>query len=33
MKTRGQGKMPNVATSKVDDEAAETIRQWIESLK
>jgi uncharacterized repeat protein (TIGR03806 family) len=33
MKTRGQGKMPNVATSKVDDNAVETIRQWIESLK
>jgi uncharacterized repeat protein (TIGR03806 family) len=33
MKTREQGKMPNVATSKADDDAVEVIRQWIESLK
>jgi len=33
MKTRGRGKMPNVATSVVDDEAVEMIRKWIESLK
>ena len=33
MKTRGQGKMPNVGTLRVDDEAVETIRKWIESLK
>jgi uncharacterized repeat protein (TIGR03806 family) len=33
MKTRGQGKMPNVATLKADDNAVEIIRQWIESLK
>lgn len=33
MKIRGQGKMPNVATSKVDGKAVEIIRQWIESQK
>ena len=33
MKTRGAGKMPNVATSQVDDEAVEIVREWIESLK
>lgn len=33
MKTRGRGKMPNVATLRVDDEALNTIRKWIESLK
>ncbi|MCC6123695.1 MAG: PQQ-dependent sugar dehydrogenase [Pirellulales bacterium] len=33
MKARDQGRMPNVATSKVDDDAVEIIRQWIESLK
>jgi uncharacterized repeat protein (TIGR03806 family) len=33
MKTRGEGKMPNVATLEVDDAAVEIIRQWIESMK
>jgi uncharacterized repeat protein (TIGR03806 family) len=33
MKTRSQGKMPNVATSRADDDAVETIHKWIESLK
>jgi uncharacterized repeat protein (TIGR03806 family) len=33
MKAREQGRMPNVATSMVDDEAVEIIRRWIESLK
>jgi uncharacterized repeat protein (TIGR03806 family) len=33
MKTRGEGKMPNVSSLKVDEEAVETLRRWIESLK
>ncbi len=33
MKTRSEGKMPNVATSQVDDDAVEIIRRWIKSLK
>jgi hypothetical protein len=31
--TRGTGQMPPLATSVVDREAVELLRQWIEQLK
>jgi hypothetical protein len=33
MKTRGQGKMPPLATSIEDDKGVDVIKKWIKSLK
>jgi hypothetical protein len=33
LRRRGEGQMPQLATSLVDEEAVQMLREWIESLK